>query len=281
MEELEVENRRLRRRVTELEAEKADVEAFAAVAAHELLVPLVLADAYATTVSDQLDEHAHAEARRELEALRRAASRARLLVETLLHDARAHDRPLRARSLSLERVVSECLTLLWPEVQARGVDVQVGELPDACGEETLVSAVFTNLLLNALRHGPASGGVIRIEATLKPDACRCSVQSAGPPIPASDRERIFGRFYRGRDQHRVQGAGLGLTICRQIIERHGGQIGVEVLGDGLNSFYFTLPEAGAAQAANSTARPRRRVASSGAGTLARGVGPAFASLALT
>src|SRR4051812_42268214 len=100
MDELEVENRRLRRRVTELEAEKADVEAFAAVAAHELLVPLVLADAYATTVAGRLDEELHADARRDLEALRRAASRTRLLVETLLHDARSHDRPLQLRAVT-------------------------------------------------------------------------------------------------------------------------------------------------------------------------------------
>ena len=56
----------------------------------------------------------------------------------------------------------ECLTLLSPELTARNVDVQVGELPGAHGEETLVSAVFTNLLLNALRHGPASGGVLGV-----------------------------------------------------------------------------------------------------------------------
>jgi signal transduction histidine kinase len=281
MGELEAENWRLRRRVTELEGEKARVEAFAAVAAHELLAPLVLADAYATTVSDQLDPRAHANARRDLEALRRAASRTRLLVETLLHDARAQDRPLRSRPLNLERVVSECLTLLSPELTARDVDVQVGELPGAHGEETLVSAVFTNLLLNALRHGPASGGVIRIDAALQPDACLCSVQSAGPTIPASDRDRIFGRFHRGRGQHRVPGTGLGLAICRQIVERHGGQIGVDIVGDGLNRFYFTLPAAaGAAPAANAEAPPRRRDAGSGAGSIPSGVGPAFASLAL-
>src|SRR5215210_2303899 len=81
MDRLEAENRQLHRRIAELEAEKADVEAFAAVAAHELLAPLVLADAYATTVAGRLDEDLHADARRDLKALRRAASRTRLLVE--------------------------------------------------------------------------------------------------------------------------------------------------------------------------------------------------------
>jgi signal transduction histidine kinase len=275
MGELEAENQQLRRRVTQLEEEKASVEAFAAVAAHELLAPLVLADAYATTVTDQLDAPAHAGARRDLEALRRAASRARLLVETLLHDARTHDRPLRLRPLDLERVVSECLTLLSPELTARGAEVHVGELGVAHGEEALIGAVFTNLVLNALRHGPPSGGVIRIEASLQPHACRCSVQSAGRPIPAADRERIFGRFHRGGGHHRVPGTGLGLAICRQIVERHGGQIGIEDAGDGLNTFYFTLP----APAGNAEPAPRRRIPSSGARSLPTGAGPAFASFA--
>jgi light-regulated signal transduction histidine kinase (bacteriophytochrome) len=91
----QAEIRRLHARINELEDEKADVEAFAAVAAHELLAPLVLADAYATTVAERLDEDRHADARREHAALRRAATRTRLLVETLLHDARSHGRALR------------------------------------------------------------------------------------------------------------------------------------------------------------------------------------------
>src|SRR3954464_11753487 len=101
MDRLEAENRQLRQRVAELEAEKADVEAFAAVAAHELLAPLVLVDAYATTVAEGLDEDLHADARRDLEALRRAASRTWLLVETLLLDARSHHRPLQLHAVDL------------------------------------------------------------------------------------------------------------------------------------------------------------------------------------
>ena len=67
------------------------------------------------------------------------------------------------------------------------------------------------------------------------------MQSQGPTIPAADRERIFGRYHRGRGERRARGAGLGLTICRHIVERHGGQIGVTAADRGANRFYFTLP----------------------------------------
>jgi len=255
MDRLRAENRRLHRRIAALQAEKAEVKAFAAVAAHELLAPLVLAEAYATTVTDRLDEDLHADARRDLEALRRAASRTRLLVEALLHDASSHDRPLRRRAIDLNVLVRECRTLLAPEIRARGADVQVADLPRAYGDETLISAVFTNLLLNALRYGPRDAGTIRVDAVLEDGSCRCSVQSAGLTIPVADRERIFERYHRGRGERRAPGAGLGLTICRRIVERHGGQIGVTAVDAGVNSFYFTLPARSART--RREARPRR------------------------
>ena len=87
---------RLRTRVTELEREKEAVERFAAMAAHELLTPVVLMDACAATVRDRLDGDGHAESREELDVLRRGAAQSRLLVETLLHHAAFGDRPLRA-----------------------------------------------------------------------------------------------------------------------------------------------------------------------------------------
>src|SRR5580765_5993025 len=94
---------RLRTRITELEREKEAVERFAAVAAHELLTPVVLIDACAATVADQLDgDERHLESRRDLDVLRRGCMQSRLLVESLLHHAAAADRPLRIRLVALQ-----------------------------------------------------------------------------------------------------------------------------------------------------------------------------------
>ena len=237
----EAEIRRLRVRITELEREKADVEAFAAMAAHELFAPLVMIDAYAATVSERVDEELDPDSLRDLAALRRAAVRTRLLVDTLLHDASCHGRPLRRRPVDVNLVVRECLTLLAPEIRSRGAEVQVAALPEVCGEETLISALFTNLLTNALKYGPRDRGKILVDATLENGSWRFSVQSQGPTIPVADRERIFEPYHRGRGERRARGASLGLTICRQIVERHGGQIGVRAANGGDNRFYFTLP----------------------------------------
>jgi signal transduction histidine kinase len=238
---LEEELERLRARVASLESEKAAIEMYAAVAAHELVEPLIITEAYAEIVATRLDPGEHADSRRDLDALARGAARMRRLVETLLHDARSADRPLELRPVDLNAVVNDCIAFLEPELQARGMGVEVHRLPEVHAEEPLVSGLFSNLLVNALKYSPRQGGTVRVGAAHADDSWRIWVQSEGPTIPDADRARIFEPFNRGRGERRVRGSGLGLAICRRIVERHGGQIGITgANGDG-NVFYFTLP----------------------------------------
>jgi signal transduction histidine kinase len=237
----EAEIGRLHARIAQLEREKAANDAVLAVAAHELLTPVIMIDAYATMVSERLDEEHHADSRRDLDALHRGAARTRLLVETLLKDVQSQGRELRRRSIDLNLLVRECLTLLAPEIRSRDAQVQVTDLPHIRGEEALISAVFSNLLVNALKYGPREHGTILVDAAPDTIGWRLSVQSQGPPILPADRDRIFEPYHRGRGERRAQGAGLGLAICRSIVERHGGQIGVLASDGGDNHFYFTLP----------------------------------------
>ena len=237
----EAEIRRLEARLAAVERANADLEAFAAAAAHELLTPLVLAEVYATTVSDRLDEEFDDDSLRELDALRRAVGRTRLLVETLLQDARSQGRELRRGPVDLNVLLRECLMLLAPEIRSRGTEVRIAELPEVYAEEALIGALFTNLLLNALRYGPREHGTILVEGRREHASWQFSVQSQGPTIPIEDRERIFEPYRRGNGERRARGAGLGLTICRHIVERHGGRIGVTIADGGENRFAFTLP----------------------------------------
>jgi signal transduction histidine kinase len=230
-------------RVEQLELEKAAVEAFAAIAAHELVEPLVMTEAYATMVSDRLDEDEHADSRRDLDALSRGAARMRLLIETLLNDARSSGREVEREPVDLNRVVSDCLSLLAPEVAARGTQIEVEPLPTIEGEEALLSGVFANLLINALKYSPRNATAIGVRAVREPHAWRFELESEGPTIPVEDRERIFEPFHRGTGERRARGAGLGLATCRRIVERHDGDIGVRPGAEGGNVFYFTLPAA--------------------------------------
>jgi signal transduction histidine kinase len=238
---LEREVQTLSARVEQLEREKAAVEAFAAVAAHELVEPLVMTEAYATMVSDRLDADLHADSRRDLDALSRGAARMRLLIETLLHDARSAGREIKRDPVDLNRIVRECLALLAPEIGARGADVEVESLPTVEGEEALLSGLLGNLLINALKYSPRQSPSIRVRARRDGEAWRIDVESSGPTIPVEDRERIFEPFHRGTGERRARGAGLGLATCKRIVERHGGTIAVRAANGSGNVFHFTLP----------------------------------------
>jgi signal transduction histidine kinase len=234
---------RLRLRITELERQNEEIERFAALAAHELLTPVVLIDACAATVDDRLDgDERHVESRRDLDVLRRGCMQSRLLVESLLLHAASGGRPLHSGRVALQKLAGECVALLEPEIRARGAAVEIGELPVVQGEAPLIAAVFNNLLVNALKYGPREPSTIRIGAERDGAVWRVRVESEGEPIPPEDRERIFRPRVRGRGERRARGCGLGLTICREIVERHGGKIGVAPADGGTgNCFAFTLP----------------------------------------
>jgi len=235
------ERTRLLLRIAELERENVALDRFAAEAAHELLTPLVMIDAYAATALERLDDELDADSRSDLDALRRAAAGSRQLVQMLLEHARSRRRPLERRPVDVDVVLREALTLLAPEIRARGAEVEVGELPRVEADATLIAAVFTNLLTNALKFGPREGAKVRVVAHRDPTGWRFLVQSQGRAIAAEDRERIFEPYRRGRDERRTRGTGLGLAICREIVVWHGGRMGVKSTEGGQNAFWFTLP----------------------------------------
>jgi signal transduction histidine kinase len=237
-----IEIARLRERIAELEREKAEVEGFAAIAAHELLTPVVMIDACAATVSDRLDGEGHEESRRDLDVLRWGCRQSRLLVESLLHQAAFRDRALQTRRVELDDLVGDCVALLGHEIRARGARVQVDTLPAVEVEPALISAVFMNLLVNALKYGPRRSPTVRVGAARERATWRFHVASEGQTIPTADRERVFEPRRRGRGERRAHGGGLGLAICRQIVTRHGGRIELAPGAGGTgNCFSFTLP----------------------------------------
>jgi signal transduction histidine kinase len=120
------------------------------------------------------------------------------------------------------------------------------DLPDnpvlVRGDVLRLSQVFDNLLGNALKFTPA-GGTIRLSMQAEAESVRVAIQDTGIGIPAQYVERIFDRFYQvdGSARRRRGGIGLGLAICKLIVEVHGGQIGVESQEGAGSTFFFVLP----------------------------------------
>ncbi|MGH7962633.1 MAG: sensor histidine kinase, partial [Candidatus Binatia bacterium] len=113
-------------------------------------------------------------------------------------------------------------------------------LPTVAAEETMLMQLFQNLIGNALKYRNNRLPQIHISATPQPGEWRFTVQDDGIGIAPQHAERIFGLFTRLHG-HQYPGTGLGLALCRKLVERHGGRIWVESeLGAG-STFFFTLP----------------------------------------
>jgi signal transduction histidine kinase len=236
---LEIEQ--LKATIEKLQNERDAAEGFAALAAHELMAPLVLTEACVSLAGERLAPDQAPDLLQALEVLGRGASRTRQMVESLLHEARATGSPVRRDRVDLAALTQECAALLAPEVAARSARIVVGPLPTVPGEPELLGGLITNLLMNALKFSPRQGSVIAVGSD--PEAGQTLfVDSEGPPIPADDRERIFQPYHRGRGERRTRGAGLGLAICRRIAERHGAAIGIaNATAEDGNRFFVTLP----------------------------------------
>ena len=144
----------------------------------------------------------------------------------------------------LEEIVGAVLNRMQSGLQGRKVTVELPEdLPLLLIDGVLVAQVLSNLLENALKYTPA-GSPIEIEAWAAGDEITVSVLDRGPGIKPGDEERVFEKFHRGVPEGAVGGSGLGLTICRAIVEAHGGRIWAENRLVGGAMFCFTLPFGG-------------------------------------
>ncbi len=231
----------LNARIAELERRNGELQAFGAAVAHELQAPLIALERYAAEVAEQAGDALDDQVRADLDVLTRGMARVRVLANTLLEHARSnHFAPAR-EPFELGAVVADCVALLRPEIEARGARVTFDDLPVVRADARLVATVLQNLLVNALRYGPRGHGLIAVAAERRPDAWRVSVRSDGSPISAQESARIFEPYERGHGERRGGGVGLGLAICRLLVESDAGQIGVEPLADG-NRFFFTVPD---------------------------------------
>jgi PAS domain S-box-containing protein len=233
-------NEELTTRLEELEDRYAAVERFAATAAHQLAEPLVIAESSAILVAEELGPDIDPMLRGRLDAIGRGAARARLLMDALLAEARTAGLPLELHPVELGSVVESTVASLDHQVEERGASVAVGPLPCVLGEPGLLSVVLENLVSNALKYGPRSGGHIEISAERRAETWRITVSDEGMPIPAAEARRIFQPFYRAPGERRVPGVGLGLTICAQLVHRVGGSIGVESGAGPGNVFWIEL-----------------------------------------
>ena len=207
---------------------------------HDLRTPLATVRA---VVSDLLGGAPYDEDTREelLGLVADEAERLDRLVANLLSLSRVEAGALRPdrQAVALDELATHTVKLLDRVLGRRRVQLELArDLPLLDGDYTQLEQVMANLLENAARHSPP-GSTIRIAAsTHTSDRVQVWIDDEGPGIPPFERERIFEPFRRGQDS---TSSGIGLAICKAIVEAHDGTIGIDTAPSGGARFRFTLP----------------------------------------
>jgi GAF domain-containing protein len=232
-----------RRQAMELERSNAELEQFAYVASHDLQEPLRMVTGYtqllAKRYGDKLDQNAN----EYIDYAVDGAKRMQALIHDLLTYSRVGTRAKEFAPTDCGAVVAETLRALQPAIEESAATVTHDPLPTVMGDESQLLQLFQNLIGNAIKYRGGKPPVVQVSCRQGDDHWLFSVRDNGIGIDPKYAERIFVIFQRlhGRDQY--AGTGIGLAVCKKIVERHGGKIWVESeLGKGA-TFYFTMAAA--------------------------------------
>jgi two-component system sensor histidine kinase/response regulator len=234
-EELETANRDLR-------VANRELEAFSDSVSHDLRAPLRTMNGLLAVVQEDFAADIPAGARGHIEAVAAQASRMSALIEDLLRLSRLGREPLRKRSVDMRALVQEVLGELCAAERERRIDLRIGELPQAQADPSLLRQVWVNLAANALKFTRRrERACIEIGGAARAGDKLYSIRDNGAGFDSRRAERLFGIFQRLHPAAEFEGTGVGLSIARRIIERHGGSIWAQSEPDRGAAFHFTLP----------------------------------------
>jgi signal transduction histidine kinase len=220
--------------VTEQRRMEAELRSYADVVAHDLREPVTGIAHLVTLLERRADEPPSPEV---LGLLRASTERARELIDGALAYARAGE--LRREPVALGRLVEEVAADLRPQLRAAGAVLEVGPLPEVDGDPRQLRRVVQNLVGNAVRFRGDAAPHVELSALEDAGQWVVTVRDNGVGVAPEHAQRIFGMFARVGPAG--DGSGIGLAICRRVIEAHGGRIWVEPAAEGGSAFRFTLP----------------------------------------
>ena len=231
---------KLEESVAELGRSNADLQQFAYVASHDLQEPLRMVSSYTQLIARRYKGKLDADADEFIAFAVDGANRMQRLILDLLAYSRVNTAGRQFEPTAMETVLKAALNNLTDAVKESQAIITHDPLPAVMGDDKQLAQLFQNLLSNAVKFGGAQPPRIHISAKQTDGEWLFSVRDHGIGLDPQYADRIFVIFQRLHTREEYPGTGIGLAICKKIVERHGGRIWVESeLGKGA-TFYFTM-----------------------------------------
>jgi signal transduction histidine kinase len=231
----------LARKVVELARSNSDLEQFAYVASHDLQEPLRMVAAYTQLLAERYRGKLDADADKFIGYACEGAQRMQVLIQDLLAFSRIGRKEGALASVDCNAVMRDVMQTLSVSIEQSGATVTYGTLPEVWADNTQMVQLFQNLIGNAIKFRGAEPPDVCVQAEKKDREWMFSVSDNGIGIAPEDADRIFAVFQRLHARTEYPGNGIGLAICKKIVERYGGRLWVESQAGSGSTFKFTLP----------------------------------------
>jgi len=233
----------LARRTEELARSNAELEQLAYVASHDLQEPLRMITSYLQLIEKRYKDKIDTDATEFIEFAVDGAKRMQKLIDDLLAYSRLGSRAKPFQSTSCATIVKDAIQSLLAAVEESGAQITCGNLPAVVGDQAQLTHLFQNLIANAIKFRRSQSPHVHIDVEDTGESWCFSVRDNGIGIAPEYFERIFVMFQRLHSRSTYPGTGIGLALCKRIVEHHHGRIWVESVPEEGSVFKFTLPKA--------------------------------------
>jgi PAS domain S-box-containing protein len=231
----------LARRTEDLQRSNAELQQFAYVTSHDLQEPLRMVSSFCELLKNRYGHQLEGEALEYVDFAVDGAQRMRQLINDLLDYSRLKTREVRFSAVPAKAAVESALFNLSASISETAAEIEVGELPSVSGHEGQLTHLFQNLIGNALKFRKSGEApAVEISARRHGEAWQFTVADNGIGFDPKHADAVFGVFQRLHTRDEYPGTGIGLAMCKRIVEQHGGDIWVESSPSQGAAFHFTL-----------------------------------------
>lgn len=230
----------LRRSNEALARSNQDLQRFAYIASHDLVTPLRSIASFVDLLGSTYGETLDAQAKDWLARTAHSVEVLQMLIRDLLEYSRLDIEPRATERVSMRDVLDRATALLDAPIRESGAAIEVADLPEVTGDRSQLVQLWMNLVGNAVKYRAEGAPRIRIAAEVREDAWQFTIRDNGIGIAPKHQQQVFEIFKRLHDQKTYPGTGIGLAICRRVVDRHGGKIWVESTPGEGSTFLFTI-----------------------------------------